>query len=608
VIISELVLHGFRGFAEPFTLRLKPGLNLVSGGNESGKSTLCEGILAALFAPPTSIDFFGWSHPEVCRVLLFFSTPQGRFHIVKDFAGHSADLAAWDPKQSTFLSMAQDLSHIAALLSKDLGGVGEATYRGLCLVQPPPRLPIPVAPEPAPSVRASSGPAAPERLHEGKRERLQQLRGYLDTHGKIRETELLLDSLRAQYDETSTSLQGMVHLEEERRSVREALERFQPLTTLATSSLLPQIAEYQKALHHKDEETRGLEKKLEEVQVRLALIPSVPVYRNPLFLAGGALLVLSLLAAQFLPYMGVVTFGGLGCVFAALIQHLSRSQNRDKVLKSLAALEYQRDKGLDLRISRQFQSLLDLLSRTGCQEVSELTTQLRQRDALRDQLATLDRKMAGLSTETDSAALEGKKKSLEEAVQVAEDEIRSFGFVPQPSEIQREIEKIERELASPAQTAHPARARSPQPVGAFLDSLEGHLGELGAPQVSAIDAQAGTLLAEITAGRYTQVRRTPESGLRLVLAGSQGERSLGEVSEGTRDQAVLAWHLALLAVSLQGSPVPLLLDNPFQGVDLERRKRLLPFLQSLARTHQVILFSHEAWIPPGSAHVVALDR
>ena len=606
--ITECVLHGFRGFAKPFTLRLKPGLNLVSGGNESGKSTLCEGILAALFAPPTSPDFFSWSHPEVCRILLFFSTPQGRFHITKDFVSHSADLAAWDPAQGTFLSMAQDPSHIAALLSKDLGGVGEATYRGLCLVQPPTRLPILVAPEATPSARASSGPADPEKLHEAKRERLQQLRGYLDTHRKIRETELLLDSLRTQYAETSTSLQGLVALEEERRSIREALERFQPLTTLATSSLLAQISEYQGALQHRDEEIKGLEPKLEEMQSRLALIPSVAIFRHPLFMAGGALLILSVLAAQFLPHMGVGIFVGLGCAAAALIQYFNRSQNRDKARKSLAALEYQRDKGLDLRISRQFQSLLDLLPRTGCQEVSALAAQLRQRDALREQLATLDRKIAGLSTEADSAALEEKKKSLEEAVQVAEDEIQSLGFVPEPSEIQGEIEKIERGHASPGGAAHPARARSPQPVGALLDALERHLGALGAPQLSAIDAQASTLLAEITAGRYTQVRRTPENSLRLVLAGNQGERSLGEVSEGTRDQAVLAWHLALLAVSLQGSAVPLLLDNPFLCVDLERRRRLLPFLQSLARTRQVILFSHEAWIPPESAHIVPVAR
>jgi len=608
VIISECVLHGFRGFAEPFTLRLQPGINLVVGGNESGKSTLCEGILAALFASPTSVEFLSWSHPEVCRILLFFSTSQGRYHIVKDFVGHSADLAAWGPAQGAFVSVAQDPSHIAALLSKDLGGLGEATYRGLCLVQPPTRLPNPGALESPSATRPWSGPAAPEKIQGAKRERLQELKGFLETHRRIRETEVLLDSLRAQHEEASTALQGLVGLEEERRSVREALERFQPLANHATTALLPQIAEYQKALQHRDEEVRGLDQKLEEAQTRLAVIPSIPLYRYPLFLGGGALAILSVLAAQVFPYVyaGVGTFVGLGCAAAALFQYLNRSQSRDKAQKSLAALEYQRDKGLDLRIGRQFQSLLDLVSRTGCQEVSGLAAHIRQRDALKEKLTALDQKIAGLSEGTDSAALDGKKKDLEEAVQVAEDELRSLGFVPEPSEVQREIEKIERGLAAPAGPARPARERATQSVAALLDALERYLGELGATQVSTIDAQASSLIAEITAGRYTHIRRTPENALRLVAAGSQGERPLGEVSEGTRDQAVLAWHLALLAVSLQGSPVPLLLDNPFQGMDPERRKRLLPLLQSLARTHQLILFSHEAWIPPESAHIVPL--
>jgi ABC-type Mn2+/Zn2+ transport system ATPase subunit len=80
------------------------------------------------------------------------------------------------------------------------------------------------------------------------------------------------------------------------------------------------------------------------------------------------------------------------------------------------------------------------------------------------------------------------------------------------------------------------------------------------------------------------------------------------VSDGAQDQALLAWHLALLTVMPQAPSVSLLLDEPFLRVDGERRKRLLPFLQSLARTHQVILFSQDAWIPPEAAHIVPLAR
>lgn len=602
MIITGCVLHGFKRFVDPFTLHLKPGLNLVSGGNESGKSTLCEGILAALFAPPSSSDFLSWSHAEVCRVLLFYSTLRERFHVVKDFARHSADLSAWDPARAAFVSTAQELPLIADLVSKELGGMGEAEYRALCVLQPPPRPPLPSPP----ALHAPGAPAVPETLPDAKKSRLEQLKGCLETHRKIRETETLLDSLRAQHDEARASLQELAGLDEERRGVREALAPLQPLAALPTSSLLPQIGEYHKALQKKEEEARGLDQKIEEAQNRLAVFPSSPIVRDRLFLAGAGLLVLSLLAAQLLPYVGVGIVAGLGCIAAALVQYLNRSQNRDRIQKSLAALEYQRDKGLDLRIGRQFQALLDVLPRAGCQEVSELVAKLRQRDALQERLATLERKIAGVATDAGPGGLEAKARSLEEAIQVAEEELRCLGFVPEPAEVKREIEKLERGVLSFKEPAHPARGRPAPYVDTLLGALERHLGELGAALMSAIDTQASKLIAEITGGRFTHVRRSPDNGLRLTLAGSQGERSLAEVSHGTQDLATLAWHLALLAAVTRTSAVPLLLDEPFLGVDGGRRTRLLPCLRSLARTRQVILFSHDAWIPAEAAHIVSL--
>ncbi|MEK7204964.1 MAG: AAA family ATPase, partial [candidate division NC10 bacterium] len=155
MIITECVLHGFKGFVAPFTLRLKPGLNLVTGGNESGKSTLCEGILSALFASPSSSHFLNWFYPEACRILLVFSTPRGRFRTLKDFIRRSADLSIWDPAKATFLSKAQDPSQVAGLLSKELGEVTEAVYRTLYVLRPPSRSPVALAPE----VTASPDPA-----------------------------------------------------------------------------------------------------------------------------------------------------------------------------------------------------------------------------------------------------------------------------------------------------------------------------------------------------------------------------------------------------------------------------------------------------------------
>jgi ABC-type Mn2+/Zn2+ transport system ATPase subunit len=604
VIITGCILHGFKGIAESLTLQLKPGLNLVIGGNESGKSTLCEGILAALFASPSSSAFLNWSNPEICRILLFLSTPRGRFRLAKDFTRHSVDFSTWDPVKAAFLSSSQDPAHVADLLGKELGGVDEAAYRTLCLLQPPSRLPVRAAAELPPS----SAPTGPGSSPENRKNRLQELKGYLDTHKNIREAELLLDSLRLQYDEARASLQGLVALEEERQAVREGLERFQPLEALTTASILPQIAEYQKALEKRDGEARELEQKIEEEQARLALIPSTPLYRHRLLLIGGGLLIASLAAAQFLPYVGYGVLIGLGCIAGALMQYVNWSQNRDKIRKGLVGIEYQLNKGLDLRVSRQFQSLLDLLPRTGCQGVAELATRLRQRDVLRERLATLDKRIADLSAGGESDALKEKKKSLEEALQLAEEELRSFGYVPEPSEVQREIEELEKGTVPSERSAPPLGEAPAQEADPLLPALEKLLGGLSPSLLAATEAQASRLFTHITAGRYARICRTPENSLRLVLAGKQEERPLGEMSDGTQDQARLTWHLALLMAIPQASSVPLLLDEPFLRMDAERRKRLIPFLQSLAHTHQIILFSRDAWIPPEMANHVHLAR
>jgi uncharacterized protein YhaN len=327
-----------------------------------------------------------------------------------------------------------------------------------------------------------------------------------------------------------------------------------------------------------------------------------------LFQIGGGLLLLCLVAGQFLPFVGVGIFIGLGCIAASLTQYFGWSQKRDKIRKGILALEHEMNKGLELRISRKFQSLLDLLPRTGCQDASELAAKLQRRDALAEKLTRLDQKIKELSAGIDPVDMEGKKRKLEEAIQVAEGELGSLGYAPEPAEVQREIEEIERGAVPAGRPTPVPRERPPQLVDTLLTTLERFLGGLSPPLLSAIEAQASALITEITAGRYAQVRRTAEDGLRLVLGGNQGERSLQEVSDGTQDQAMFAWHLALLTATPQLFAAPLLLDNPFLRVDGERRKRLIPFLQSLARAHQVILFSHSAWIPPEATHIVPLTR
>lgn len=118
-----------------------------------------------------------------------------------------------------------------------------------------------------------------------------------------------------------------------------------------------------------------------------------------------------------------------------------------------------------------------------------------------------------------------------------------------------------------------------------------------------LQEQAGEILAEITGGRYREVRfdlspgnldlslRSPETGALVDPA---------SLSAGTADQYYLALRLALALRLTHGRSFPLILDDPFISFDRERLRGAAKVLARLARVHQVIWLTKD----PGLAALI----
>lgn len=109
---------------------------------------------------------------------------------------------------------------------------------------------------------------------------------------------------------------------------------------------------------------------------------------------------------------------------------------------------------------------------------------------------------------------------------------------------------------------------------------------------------AEEVFREITLGRYAHLRAETDTKNRLVIvavtAGGD-ERTVAQMSAGTRDQLFLALRLATLTVHFETNPpMPVLLDDILVNFDDDRSRATLRVLAALARRTQILLFTHHA--------------
>jgi uncharacterized protein YhaN len=123
--------------------------------------------------------------------------------------------------------------------------------------------------------------------------------------------------------------------------------------------------------------------------------------------------------------------------------------------------------------------------------------------------------------------------------------------------------------------------------------------------------RASGLFSRLTLGRYSGLRVDFDSAIPRLLGVSDNGRAIVEVgamSEGTTDQLFLALRLAALEQSVtSGVRLPFLADDLFVNFDDERARAGFEVLAELARSTQVLFFTHHAHLASIAREVVGAE-
>jgi DNA repair exonuclease SbcCD ATPase subunit len=123
-----------------------------------------------------------------------------------------------------------------------------------------------------------------------------------------------------------------------------------------------------------------------------------------------------------------------------------------------------------------------------------------------------------------------------------------------------------------------------------------------------LEHRAASIFKRVTKGKYTSITvREEDLEVLVEVPGKREPVPVDVLSQGTKDQLYLSLRIALSELLSGDKNPPMLFDEAFYTFDEERLQEALGVLEELARTTQVIVFTHdEAYTTHGTT--ITLER
>jgi len=645
VVFVELALYGIRNFTQLTRLAFKPGLNLIQGGNGSGKSTVCDVLLAVLssISDATVESLKPRKSSDIGQAGLIFKTKKDCvYRLIRDFVGRKSSLSELDSSNKFHVVM-QGEEPIERFLTDEIGGLPLKAYEGLFTMRaswmPSSRAAVvsqaedrssATVPLSSPALSAETKSIPQDRAQ--KQKRLEELKGFLTQGDRLAAMEDQLSDLQARSAESKRRLRVVTEKTAELARLQQQGAGFESLRGLpADYHLILETSAQQE--HLKNEQLAAIAEEEEFLKQDMAAIPNQPFFLTQYFIAGGVLVLVALILMVDLNLTGLfqhlvllLMLAGAGLMGYAGYLDFGKLNKRKGLESKLREAERQRARA-EAVFKKENAPCIDLLKKTGCANVASLKEKVRTFEQFMQARRELESQRDQFLGKKTLEELQSDVDTLTRQISDLENKLKASSTLPSDIYlIQEEVRILEQELAMPF-SASPKPKIDPPPTSVVPAEPPRPASSGEAPDFVSASLRAGlrtspvqSLLLERRSELGTQMTRLIERAGGL----NEGLMTLGQdllpalsshakepmpwrvLSSGQQDLCHMIHQLAVDQILSQSYPFPLILDNPLPFLDPPHQLMVLDILREIAQNRQVLLLSSVAYPSRTSDHLIIL--
>lgn len=607
----ELVLQGVGRFAASRKIAFKPGLNVVFGPNESGKSTIARCVHSLLYPASAGdvADLIAWESPQLSRAALTFKASDGAvYRTIRDFVTGGCTLARANAETKKFESVESGEAGVEDRL-RELGAPAASLFAALYLLREG-ALPTggggfggSSAFDVEGGLGAGSAGGGADGFFQGnvhvdahemtadeKRSRLEQLKSELENAGKLEEMQFELDGVEGKKFEYEDQLRSLHQMEGRVQEGRAKLDQLSDVLSI-DADVEQRLVRFEQTeeSHAREMAQREQQKHDMSNAVELEQSSLEPFFKNPIVIGGAALVLLSIILTivgssidnsllRKLILLLPVGLGVSGFGYYLWFERAKKLKDSEEKLRELTSSieEAQRRFEVDSAMVK------GLLQKMGAEGVKEILERLRAAHKIEQQVKELESRLEAQKNQPEVKEAIDEMSGLEKRIDELQDEIAQFGGMGMDStQIKIEIDRLEAELAGGAPTnpglSSPGLGGPPAGVapaaaaggGGGVGGLLSAAAEVRGQDPGEFSAEEGErLLSRL--GAFTGSRHPSgelyEGELKLAAGGQLVEWE--KLSNTTKEAAYLAVALGA-AESLQQT-CPLVWDDIAARFDEER--------------------------------------